>query len=745
MKKILFISYLFPPMGGGGVIRVTKFIKYLPKFGWQPTVLTVKKGFYNTYDPSLLKEIPNDISIRRINYFEPAFWFEARLWQSFLAYIVYPWLLVFDRQILWFLPALISSYRMIKKEKIEVIFTSSASTADHLVALMLKKIIKVKWVADFRDEWSNNPFRYFPTPLHRFLAKYFEKKVIDAADKITTVSEPITVFLQSRAEKKDKFQTIPNGYDKADFLSNKKPSGLFKIVYTGIFYSKDQIKIFNEAIKELNLSKLRLEIYGEKKFIPHKEAIGKILDASVLLFVLSSAKRPGVYTGKLFEYLAAKKPILALAPQNTVATRLIKKLKVGEVIAPDDKEGIKRTVLNYYRLWQENKLSVPVNDLSQFERETLTQKLSIELEKLVEPTQKRIKLCLIGNAQSIHIQKLCKYLVPKNYDLHLISFAPQKIPGVKVHVLSKCHLRYRPLCFLINANKTRKIVQRLKPDLIHGFDLVAPGIWTYLAGFHPYIVSSWGTDIIRIDDFIPIQRFLMKRSLKQADLVICQAQALRERAQELGVKIKNFEIVHFGIDMNIFKPSPKINRNKEKIIYSPRSLDPIYNPDILVKAFAILARKNDKIKLALLANYSDKKYLDWVRGIIREEKIEDKVFFWPKTTVRGIVSYYHQAEIVMSISSADGCSIPMLEAMACQKKIVVSNLPYIKEWNLKNNLWVAGIRNINETAKAIDLALRYSPQKTEKIGEFNRQLVKDRAEIQANFDKLDFLYRKILS
>src|SRR3989344_4243833 len=133
MKKILIISYFFPPTGGGGVIRLTKFIKFLPDFGWRPYVLTIKNSPHAFADKTLQDEISNLAIIQRINYFEPLFWSKNRWWQSFLKYFLYPLILVPDAQLLWFLPALISSYRIIKNEKIKIIFTSSSSYTDHLV------------------------------------------------------------------------------------------------------------------------------------------------------------------------------------------------------------------------------------------------------------------------------------------------------------------------------------------------------------------------------------------------------------------------------------------------------------------------------------------------------------------------------------------------------------------------------------------------------------------------------------
>lgn len=737
-RKILIISYLFPPIGGGGVIRVTKFVKYLPSFGWKPYVLTVKKGFYPAKDPSLLAEMPREAEIIRTKYLEPAFWLKSRFWQSFLAYFLYPLILIPDRQILWFWPALISAYRILKKEKIKIIFTTSAPASDHLISLVLKKIAGVKWVADFRDEWSNNPLKKYPTPIHCWLNQFLEKKVVKNADQVITVSEPITEYLKNLAADKKKFSTITNGFDEADFQGLKSSeSKIFRLVHSGSLYNLKYQESFEQAFRDLKLKNARLTFVGAEERLPHKQAVKEMLKADVLLLILDPVERPAVLTGKLFEYCRAGKPILALAPKNSAASEMIIQHQIG-VVAEPNTDAFKKAAQKMYQAWQKNDLKIPHIALEQYTRKNLTENLAKIFEKFTEK-QKKIKLCLIGNIQSSQNQSLCRYLLKKDYEIHFMTIKPGNIAGVKTYFLGKNSLT--PWYFVKSLSKIRKIIQGVKPDIVHGQDLVFAGIWAYLSGFRPFVVTPWGSDVMNYEKFIGPEKYLIKKTLQQADLVTVSSAALRKQAEMIGLKKNKAQTVHFGIDLNIFK---KFTNNQSKIIFCPRAIGPIYNTDILIKSFAQVYQKNQDVRLALLDNAPDENYLLAVEKLIIKYDLVDKVEFWPKVANQKMAAYYNKAAVIVSISSSDGCSVSFLEAMACEKKIVATDLPYIKEWFSNQNIWTVPVRDVGATTKAILAALKYPDSKWQKIGEKNREMIVEKAEIKSNFEKLERLYRELI-
>lgn len=743
-EKVLFISYFFPPIGGGGVIRTLKFVKYLPKFGYKPYVLTVKEGFYPIQDKTLLEEIPKEVEVIRVNYFEPANWFKMGFWKSLFAYIIYPFFLIPDRQILWFFPALKEASKIIKKENIKLIFTSSAPNSDHLIGYFLKKHYQIKWVADFRDEWANNPLKKFPTPLHRWLNKYWEKKVVKSADRVISVSEPITEYLRSIQSQEKKFMTITNGFDGQDF-EGKNPkvfSKKFTIMFSGSVYDLKIIEPFLDAIKELDLKNLKVEFVGINKRVSHKDAVKKLFSANVLLLILSPIDRPGVITGKLFEYFAAKKPILALAPANTEAAKLIEKFKLGEIVHPYDKAGINKAVKKMYKLWQESHLKVPEINYDQYSRENLTKELAAVFFSVQNPIRK-IKLCLIGNIQSPQIRNLIDFLRNKNYEITIISTQKGETKGAKSFWLGRPGLTScSTACYFFRSIlKIRVLIKKINPDIVHGQDLVFAGIWAYLSGFHPFVVTPWGSDVMNYKKFIFFEKNLIQRTLQNADLVTVSSKALRDKSENIFPIKSKAHLIRFGINLDIFKKKTSI---KNQVIFCPRSIAPIYNTDVLIRAFASIAKKNKNVTLALLDNVADENYALEIEKLIIKLGLVEKVQFWPKVPNQKMANYYNQAEVVTTLTSSDGCSVSFLEAMASECKIVATNLPYIKEWFHKKNIWLVGVGDIKATATAILAALKFSDAKWRKIGQANRKLIAQKAEIKDNFEKLDKLYKDLI-
>jgi len=764
-SKVLFVSYFFPPIGGGGVIRTLKFTKYLPQFGWRPLVLTVKESFYPIYDKSLLEELPPEVEINRVNYFEPATWIKKNFWQSLLSYIIYPFFLIPDRQILWFLPALKRAGEIIEKENIKIIYTSSAPNSDHLIGYFLKKHHRIKWVADFRDEWTNNPLRRFPTPIHRWLNQYWEKKVVKSADRVISVSGPITRYLSSICPDKKKFFTITNGFDRPDFegAKPKKDKKRFTIMFSGSIYNTKIIEPFLQAIKEIDLKDLKVEFVGIKKRVPHKEAVKLLFRADVLLLILAAVPRPGVLTGKLFEYLAAKKPILALIPENTEAAKLIKKFKVGEIVSPLDKENIIVVIKKMYKLWQKKKLKVSEINIDEYSRENLTKKLATIFDH-INKRERKIKLCLIGNIQSPQNQNLVNFFKNIHYDVYFISTRPPSlcsgvsgrakpgnIAGIENYYLGPITANpCSTACyFLRSLLRIRRLFKKIKPDIVHGQDLVFGGIWAYLTGFHPLVTTAWGSDVMNYEKFIRLEQYLIRKTLKKADLVTFASKALLDKAKKIGMPEEKAQLVHFGVDLDIFKKQnvenlrSKLKIKNEKIIFCPRSIAPIYNTDILIEALAKLNRTR-KFKLILVNQNANENYLIKIEKLIIKYNLVDDVVFLPKLQPKEMAKYYNLADVVVSISSSDGCSVSFLEAMASECKIVATNLPYIKEWFSKNNIWLVPVSNVEKTSPALLEASKFPKFQWQKIGEANRQQIAQKAEINNNFEKLDELYRGLI-
>ncbi len=445
-KSVLVIAYFFPPLGGGGVQRTLKFVKYLPDNGWNPIVLTVREGGYDAFDNTLARELSPDVRIIRTSSIEPTRFYRkvrARLSSNSnpssagerggktgdIIRSLFDFVFVPDDKLGWFPFALSEGKRLIKG-KIDLIYSTAPPYTAHLIAYHLKRAAGAPWVADFRDAWTRNSFKRFPTTLHRNLEAYLERKVINSADRIITATEPLRREWLRAYPGLDasKLITITNGFDPQDFEGiEPEISDKFTISYTGTFYAqrnpyhflkglgelltekeelKDEIRvnligkfdrvsdgIIEEAIQRYGLR----EVVNSPGYVPHQEGISYLLGADVLLLVIASKEGEAILTGKIFEYLATRKPILALVPK-CAAGELIEALEAGRIVPPEDIEGIKKAIYRFYLEYNEGASSpqpLSINEgslrsrlkaekLQSFTRQELTKKLSQVFEEVAD-------------------------------------------------------------------------------------------------------------------------------------------------------------------------------------------------------------------------------------------------------------------------------------------------------------------------------------------------------------------------
>jgi len=413
MRKVLIIANQFPPMGGSGVQRSVKFVKHLRKFGYEPIVFTRKVGNMNLIDKTLLKDIPQGVKIIRTKAYETVeLKGMLRIPGKVIGKIMIP-----DSARIWCENSKKSIIEIINKENIKLIYTTSAPYSDHLLGLYIKnKINNIVWAADFRDEWTNNPYILDNpyNPIRTKIEKNMEHKVVTKADLLITNTPVMREnFIKNNNLKGDNFYFIPNGYDEEDFRdfsSSKNNNKKFTMVYTGALYGRRKPDNFFQALKELKeenkidtnkiIVKLIGNYYKDKLqaqidrynisemfeivgYVPHNVCIKHQLSADVLILIEGSGRGANAfYTGKIFEYMNTNRPVVAMLP-NGAAADLVKKSKIG-VVADIDKIGeIKDNIYKYYNKWINNNIVFnPDRDfISKFERKELTKQLAQLFDK----------------------------------------------------------------------------------------------------------------------------------------------------------------------------------------------------------------------------------------------------------------------------------------------------------------------------------------------------------------------------
>jgi len=353
MKKILFISYYFPPFGGVGSQRSVKFVKYLPYYNWQPIILTVnKKYYYNKIDKSFLKDIPVDIKIIRTKMVSgPKNNFLNKLFQL---------LSILDSKIWWILYAYKIAKKIIKENEINIIYSTGDPFSSFVFAYLLAKRYKKKFVIDFRDGWIKDPRnkeKNLLGKLNGLLSIPFFKTVLKKSSAIILATYGMyNAFVNSFPQYKNKLHCINNGFDKDDFSRlkpNKEAHNKFHLAFSGSLYKDRDPKYFFDAIKHIKnnrkdiYDKLQINFWGfvdniflnkykhlnivhfEKK-INHDNLLNKIINTDILVFIGERIENnQQITSSKVFEYIATHKPILVLCSKKMGAYKIIKESGLG--------------------------------------------------------------------------------------------------------------------------------------------------------------------------------------------------------------------------------------------------------------------------------------------------------------------------------------------------------------------------------------------------------------------------------
>lgn len=421
-KKVLIISYYFPPLGMGGTQRVAKFVKYLPKFNWLPVVITVKDVAYYAKDPSLnfdVKGAPvyrtGSLDPQRLLYLinkdRGTAGDRPQRSQSWIKKLI-NFFLIPDNKILWLPFAFFCALKVLTKEKLNCILTTSPPHSVHFVGYCLKILAGKPWVADFRDGWTGGNFQYEPTVIHKWINKFLQGRVVKKADQIITVSDGLRERLRNGINLKEKkFCVITNGFDEEDLpkdfpeVKNEK----FTMTYCGTVSDIAPLKDFFAGLLQLikNYPHLKNEVQvrivgkwidGDfeqiqrnrdfkallqiKNYLPHRQALQEIMEADLLLLPIAHWAGLDFIPGKTFEYLASGKPVLVIGPE-VEGVKILQKYTELEVVEPGNPNGVQSAILKFFTKYKGHFLKRRLNtEILIYERKNLTKQLANILNEI---------------------------------------------------------------------------------------------------------------------------------------------------------------------------------------------------------------------------------------------------------------------------------------------------------------------------------------------------------------------------
>ncbi|MEL6986591.1 MAG: glycosyltransferase [Bacteroidota bacterium] len=430
-KKVLVITFYWPPAGGIAVLRWLQFSRYLPEFGWDPIIYTAKDAAYPMIEEGLNDLVdPDKISVIRQPIWEPYKLYKSftgmkkdkkvqdmlvsenkkKGWKEKFGLWVRANFFIPDARKFWINPSIKFLENYLKNEKVDLIVSNGPPHSMHLIGMGLKKKTGIPWIADFRDPWSKIDY-YHHLPLTRWADKkhkLLEKKVLSTADLVTshswTTGEDFKNIGGGRVE------IVTNGYDENDFQPIPHPTfEKFEITHVGsinadrdtplLWEVLDEICSANPAFKNDLAIKLvgKIDISTKQTisrynienlvtyidFVAHKDACKIMQESTLLLLLLKRIPTiQAVIPGKIFEYLASQRPILCIGHDHGDSARIINESDAGIAINHDEKAPLKEAILQFYKLYKEERL-YGSNNYKNYARRSITERYASLMNKVL--------------------------------------------------------------------------------------------------------------------------------------------------------------------------------------------------------------------------------------------------------------------------------------------------------------------------------------------------------------------------
>ena len=386
--KVLLVTMYFPPAGGGGVQRPLKMATHLPSFGIETHVLAPDDPKWVHRDEEATP--PTQAWVHRVPYHGPRgripseelYALEGVGRLRYQAGGLFRRALVPDKSVTWAPNAIPAAIRLVKRERIDAVLTTSPPNSINLIGAAVKQATGVKWVADLRDPLvadADNPVERLPARMKENVQRLIARLVASRADAIVTAWDGIADEIKA-FEPKAGIAVIPNGADYDDFEGLEyTPGDRFRITHAGSFFGKRNPRPFLTALADAGLESVVARFVGELStrdrewadglelgdrlellpFGSRRRSLAYQRDSEALLLLLPEAGERGapVLPGKIFEYLAAERPILAAVPPAGAAANLIREAGAGVVVAPDDVAGIREALIGLESRWRAGRLN----------------------------------------------------------------------------------------------------------------------------------------------------------------------------------------------------------------------------------------------------------------------------------------------------------------------------------------------------------------------------------------------------
>lgn len=357
-------------------------------------------------------------------------------------------------------------------------------------------------------------------------------------------------------------------------------------------------------------------------------------------------------------------------------------------------------------------------------------------------------IALLGAGGSPHITRLAETLTGRGHRVHIISEARHgpfpELPGIEFLLYDN------RLPFFQRIAQVRNLLRTLAPDVLHSHYVNVGGFVGVASLFHPHVMTAWGNDIFVAPTYSRAQYLKTVFALRTADYVLSPSKALQSKMVEMAGILRHNDVIQWGVDTTVFRPASAAQTRRDlgwpqdPIVYSPRALDPLYNQDVLLRAWPLVKLEIQNARLMLKRLNPDPDFEKSLLLLASELGIESDISWLEPTTYQDLPRHFQASDVVVSIPSSDGTPTTMLEALACGKPVVACDLQTIRDWIIEDiHGKLVDPKNPKALAAAIVAMLRLSPESQAQMTAVNRKLVEVRAGVEANTSRLEAIYQSL--
>ena len=378
-----------------------------------------------------------------------------------------------------------------------------------------------------------------------------------------------------------------------------------------------------------------------------------------------------------------------------------------------------------------------------------------------------LRLLFVGDPAAIHVQRWVRYFCQAGHEVHLIPYPDSfsEVPlgtfeGVRIHNLQRGEFRrrmsawcscYKKYLILENIFRIRRLLNQNDFDILHAHYISACGWTGAWAGFNPFVLTAWGSDVNVDPHRSPLYRYLTRLAIRRADLITANSNNLKDKLIELGAVQKKIQVIQGGLELEKFPFKRgndclrrQLGLHQEKVVLSTRMLGKVYNLDIVAKSIPLVLAEVPDVKFIFIYR-GQQEQEEELKRLIQELGVLDAVLLIGPVDNNRIAEYYHLADVLVSVTSSEGMPGSLTEAMACGAVAVVSDLPFVKEWIRHNvNGLVVPVRNSNALAQAIVTLLR-DPRKLLTMAQLNQKLVAKQADHRKWMKQVEHTYLELSS